>query len=134
VPAGGPGFALVAGPIGLIDRGCVEYFVPGANTSTRRLGYVDRPRSLTPSKMQFLQGGPRRSRRAPAHYLGYPDVYTRVNCSATQTGFSAPSPSNVSFIVICAPPRTSSTSTSAARMRTRLPTGSGAGKRTLFRP
>ena len=60
--------------------------------------------------------------------------YTRTSDSATHTGFSPPSRSNVSAIVICAPPGTSSSPATFARMRTFPPTGMGAGKRTLLSP
>jgi hypothetical protein len=51
-----------------------------------------------------------------------------------QTGFSAPSRSMTAATVICTPPLTSSTSVSVAVIRIRAPTGTGAGKRTLFSP
>ena len=57
-------------------------------------------------------------------------TYTRASDSATHTGFSVPSHSNVWTIVIWAPPGMSSTVASVARIRTREPTGSGAGNRT----
>ncbi len=70
---------------------------------------------------------------AGSSFRRYP-VKTRESDSATQTGFSAPSRSNVSSVVICAPPGISSTEASVARIRTRSPTGSGAGKRTRLSP
>ena len=63
----------------------------------------------------------------------YP-TYTRASNSATHTGFSPPSRSNVSSVVICAPPGISSTAASFARIRTLPPTGIGAGKRTRLSP
>ena len=60
--------------------------------------------------------------------------YTRASVSATHTGLSPPSRSNVHSTVICAPPGTSSSAVSLARIRTRLPMGNGAGNRTLLRP
>ena len=56
--------------------------------------------------------------------------YSRTSCSATHTGFSPPSISNVCVTFIWMPPGTSSTLVSVARMRTLESTGSGAGKRT----
>ena len=72
---------------------------------------------------------PTRPRRPRA--LSRPGT-ARASDSATQTGFSPPSRSNVCVTVICTPPGTSSTLASVARMRTFEPTGSGAGKRTLL--
>jgi len=54
--------------------------------------------------------------------------------SATQTGLSLPSRSIVTSIVNCEPPAIGSTASSLKRPRSRLPLGTGAGKRTRFRP
>ena len=55
--------------------------------------------------------------------------------SATQTGFSAPSRSTVAFVTNWTPLlSTSFTSSTSKCARSRLPTGTGAGKRTLLTP
>ena len=54
--------------------------------------------------------------------------------SATQTGFSSPSRSTVPFVTTWMPPSTSLTSRISKCPRRRLPTGTGAGKRTLLTP
>ena len=51
-----------------------------------------------------------------------------------QTGLAAPSASITAATVTCRPPATSSTSLSVATSRSFEPTGTGAGKRTLFSP
>ena len=63
-----------------------------------------------------------------------PHVRKRKTSSATQTGFSPPSRSIVAAIRACSPPDTSSTSSTRKLARTRLPTGTGAGKRTRLTP
>ena len=57
-----------------------------------------------------------------------------ISVSATQTGLSPPSRSKVSSEVSMTPPDTSSTAPRRRCMRTRSPTGSAAGKRSLLRP
>jgi hypothetical protein len=59
----------------------------------------------------------------------------RPTLSATQQGLSEPSTSTVKRVTTChQPPPTSSTEAIWAFARTRLPAGTGAGKRTLFQP
>jgi hypothetical protein len=58
----------------------------------------------------------------------------RKTSSATQTGFSPPSRSTVAAIRAWTPASTSSTSSTRKLARSRLPTGTGAGKRTRFTP
>ena len=54
--------------------------------------------------------------------------------SATQTGLLPPSRSTIAVIVIWRPPSNSSTCSTSKLVCTREPDGSGAGKRTRFRP
>jgi hypothetical protein len=59
----------------------------------------------------------------------------RISVSATQAGLSLPSTSTVRLNVIwTAWSPIYSTFSSVTRWRMRLPTGTGAGKRTLLRP
>ena len=82
----------------------------------------DQPERLVAAVRSFL---PRRGQASSA----------RPTLSATQHGFSEPSTSTVNRVTTChQPPPTSSTETTSAFARTRLPAGTGAGKRTLFQP
>ena len=56
---------------------------------------------------------------------------TRTTGSATTTGFPEPSRSTTWLIFTWIPPGNCSADTTVARIRTRDPTGTGAGKRTL---
>ena len=59
---------------------------------------------------------------------------TRATSSATHTGLLPPSRSTVMTSVTCRPPETSSTAPITAVALTAVPTGTGAGKRTLPSP
>jgi hypothetical protein len=58
----------------------------------------------------------------------------RTTSWATQTGLLPPSRSTTASTVSCAPPGMGSTADSVAVARTLDPAGTGAGKRTRFRP
>ena len=77
---------------------------------------------------------PGRARRDSAPAAATAQRRKRKSASATQTGFSCPSRSIVAATRACSPPLTSSTSSTTKRARTRLPAGTGAGKRTRFSP
>ena len=61
-------------------------------------------------------------------------AWKRKMGSATQAGLALPSSSMTALAVTCRPPVTSVTSARVAVSRILPPTGTGAGKRTLFRP
>ena len=76
----------------------------------------------------------RYANRLPHLLANMQNQYRRETDSATHTGLSLPSRSIVTSQVTCAPPAMSSTVTSVMCARRRLPTGTGDGKRTLFKP
>ena len=61
-------------------------------------------------------------------------TYRRNSTSATQEGLAAPSTSNTYDIFACTPPSMSDTSSTWTPRRSREPTGTGAGKRSLSMP
>ena len=96
----------------------------GAGRAAARRRLAQRPR--TPS------GGASWSARRSSKRQA---ASARPTLSATQQGLSEPSTSTVNRVTTChQPPPTSSTETTSAFARTRLPAGTGAGKRTLFQP
>lgn len=62
----------------------------------------------------------------------FPTITARV--SATQAGLSDPCSSMVTLVAICEPKEAEVTDMSSTPARIRLPTGTGAGKRTLLHP
>ena len=97
---------------------------PGARRTGAAAGHLARARG--PRPLRRTPAGPRRCQSSTS---------TRPTLSATHTGFSPPSISTVSLVTTwCQPPPRSSTSTICAKQRRREPTGTGAGKRTLFQP
>ncbi len=122
----------------LVMSGAIRPARTGAWATVERLqgGSVE-PRRRRPARPRrpVLDDGSRarslpRSLRGPHGPRSHP-LNTRDSDSATQTGFSPPSTSKVWVSVIWQPPGTSSTALRVPRMRTRAPTGNGAGKRTL---
>ena len=103
----------------------------GDHLRTQRSGHRTRPDGLE----ERLEPGQVQAGRVDGAgaLLGHQSTRTET-VSATQAGLSLPSSSMVTRTVACAPcgPRTSSSS--SAPPRTREPTGTGAGNRTLLEP
>ena len=106
--------------------------VHAAHRQTTIHGTAQSPQLARYQEVSCRQPGPG-PRRALAVTSSCYAAY-RKSSSATHTGLVPPSRSNVTAYVACLPPATSSTATQVTEARTLLPTGSGPGKRTLFRP
>lgn len=110
-----------------------------AEGALRAARHVDDVRLPQRRRRRQAVAGSRRRTAARAGPAGHrrrvrQPLKTRVSVSATQTGLSAPSVSNVQVVASWMPPGTSSTPAIEQRMRTFEPTFSGDGKRTRLAP
>ena len=102
----------------------------GTVRTTRSGAY--RWRRTRAARTAWWSAAPRAPPSSCARRAGY--EYTRTTLSATQTGFSVPSRSKEISNTHWAPPGMSETSLTFGLARTLDGIGTGAGKRTLFRP
>ena len=95
------------------------------------------PRTVTRARLARPAGRrrlPRRATGAPSSRQLAASNIQRLIASTTHAGLSPPSTSTVLRVITCTPPATSSTSMISHPIRMRLPTGTGAGNRTLLAP
>ena len=136
----------------MLESGICDYRIEGAEALERRID--DRPVALLCRQVAVVDvdrvhrpavplepahdSGADPARGAGdercGHLSGASQRYWRKTSSAAQTGFSCPSRSAIPFRVSCIPPSISSTVRTVKRPRIRLPTGTGAGNRTLLTP